>query len=213
MTRKLKGLGVAMIAVFAIAGTGASAASAAEFHFEKTGMNMTSVQSGVNFWYRLGSASATSCRKDSAKSNSFAGLSAPSAMFAPITEECVGWSGVLNWNYNGCTRKITVNTATSGTFSIECPAGKEIVISGASSKCVINVPAQTPSTPTVKLSKATSGAYQSINISIQAKGVSYTQNGFCEGAKSGSNGELFAESVARGWTDAFGLKPGNVWVE
>jgi hypothetical protein len=211
MTRKLKGLGVAMIAVFAIAGTGASAASAAEFHFDSNPSYPTASAEKGQFYWKYG-ATEEAC-KETLNSEKISSTTTPSLSFAGVTE-----CGFFTWNYNGCSKKIAVNTATTGTLSFVCPAGKEIELVGAlgaGKNCRFYVPAQTSTSPVGLLnSKSLTTGKKVVTAAMNAKEMTYTVGSECN-KKAGiyHDGQIQGSTLISNYSDAARLKSSSVWVE
>lgn len=221
MTRKLKGLGVAMIAVFAIAGTGVSAASAAEFHFDTNPSYPTVSAEKSQFYWKYG-AMEVPC-KETLNSEKISSTTASSLSFAGVTE-CGNPLGIWTWNYNGCSKKITVNSATTGSLSFACPAGKEIDVKGTlavGKNCHFYIPGQTlkarnPAFSPVYLSNSISETTgkKIVKASFETAEMTYTVGSECD-KKAGiyNDGQIYGSIQISNYVNEARSKYSSVWVE
>jgi hypothetical protein len=180
MIRKIKTLGIAVVAVLALSAVVASAASAANFTASSYPTAGTATSNKGNDDFKT-EAGGIECHTHFA----VAALNAPSEALTvtPTYTECSGF-GFLNstYNMNGCDYVLYV----SGRMDINCPAGKAIVIT--SGTCETTIPGQL-GLKNVELSNGTSGITMKMNVG----GLAYTvtKDGFgCPfsgtGAKTGA---------------------------
>jgi hypothetical protein len=180
MIRKIKTLGIAVVAVLALSAVVASAASATNFTASSypTAASATSSKGNDDFKTEAGSVECHA-------SFAVAALSAPSetVTVTPTYTECVAF-GFLNAtvNMNGCDYTFYTN----GNVDLNCPAGKSVVITA--STCEVSIGAQ-KGLKSVALANSGSGISAKANVG----GIAYTvtKDGFgCPfggtGAKTGA---------------------------
>ncbi len=150
MIRKLKFLGLTLVAALSISSVAASTASADVLTTEATPTTLTGAQEGTDVQGVAGGPIKCTTIKYTGTLSS--GISS-SFTLAPTYSGCtfVGLSATINMN--GCVEKYNINPAagnTTGTTDIVCPAGKEITITAPSvgtPKCIIHYPPQTGLAP------------------------------------------------------------------
>ncbi len=133
MIRNFKALGLALIAVFAMSALVASAAQAAagEFTAESYPVTLTGSQVGTNTLTVGNGARVVSCTTASA-TGTLAGTSTTLTL-TPSYSGCTS-TGALpaTVTVNGCDFSLTSNTVTAttgtGSATVACPAGKEIIV-------------------------------------------------------------------------------------
>jgi hypothetical protein len=168
MIRKLKTLGIAVVAVLAMSAVVASAASAANFTASSypTGASATSAAGNDDFKTEAGSIECHGAF-------SVASISEPTenVTVTPTYKDCTAFGGFVSAsvNMNGCDYVFHVN----GVVDIECPAGKAIVITAGA--CEIDVPEQTG-----LKSVSLSNVGNHINVKAGVSGITYevTKDGF-----------------------------------
>src|SRR4249919_1009372 len=177
MTSKIKRVTVAFLATLAIGAVSASAASAASFNFEKNNSSLSGAQTNANEFSFTGGN--FKCTVATASSGAYPEGSQESVSLTPNYAGCTWFGQQMIWKMNGCTEKVTANSATAGTFAIDCPAGQKIDIE-MKNFCHIYIPAQTPKSPNVTLSNWGSGVTREVLLTRQVGGISYTSTGgFC----------------------------------
>jgi len=140
MIRKIKFLGMALIAVFAMSAVGASAASAAvEFHSEGAPVNITGTQEGAGnaLDFQFGETKCTTVDYNATTTVS----TDTTVTLIPKYESCTFAGVAATVDTEGCHFVLHVLTLTTGTFTVECPTGKEITITGGT-KCIVHIPSQ-----------------------------------------------------------------------
>jgi hypothetical protein len=157
MTRKLKALGLALVAVFATSALVASAAQAEEFtgYDQSTGTHTETVIHGVqegshSFTAGSGFGSIT-CTTATFAGNSPTGTSTELTI-TPTYSGCSDSFGrTVDVTMEGCDYKFTTPTfVSSGTYSglvdLACPTGHSVTVhvtSGGTSVCTVTIHAQT----------------------------------------------------------------------
>jgi hypothetical protein len=149
MTRKLKVLGTALIAAFAISAAFASMASADELTSEISPVTITGAGetgAGINklSFPGVGTSECTS-------STFTATTTTPttSVTVFPSYSGCTSLGFPSTIHMNGCHYVLKIVAGSGGTFAnadIVCPAGKEITITAnpaGTRKCVLHIPPQT----------------------------------------------------------------------
>jgi hypothetical protein len=154
-------MGVALLAVFAIGGSAASAASAAEFHFEKPTTYLSGSQQGKTL-FNAGVAT-DKCNK-ATFSAKVTGATSKMLEVAPAYE-CSLAGAQITWQMNGCTHQITADAKNSGKLAIVCPAGKQIDIAYPGG-CHVYIPPQSPSASNVTFSASGAGAERNVLVGL-----------------------------------------------
>jgi hypothetical protein len=173
MNRKLKALGLALVAVFALAAMSAATASAEEFHSETAHTTYTGAQVAEDIF--TVNAGTVKCKKaEYAGTQSVA--TSKEATVSPTYKECTAF-GFVNTtiDVNGCGYIFT-RTPVNGDESsihIECPAGNSIVVTAFN--CEVTVPAQTLSGG-VTYTNEGAGTTRSIIVDVNLTGITYIQH-------------------------------------
>lgn len=148
MTRKLKALSTALIAVFAVSAAFASMASADDLTSEVSPVTLTGTGDtsgpGVNVLTFPG-AGITSCTTSTYKGTNTTPTT--SITVTPAYSGCtsVGFPAVIHTN--GCDYVLTIlgGGSTKANAEVVCPVGQEITvtaISAGTTKCTIHIPPQ-----------------------------------------------------------------------
>lgn len=215
--RKLKSSGLAFVAVFAISGAFATAASAAQFNSEWLPTYLSGAQTTQNV-ISLGSLGSMKC--ETAKfSGKTAEKSAASVAVHPTYQGCTSFGQNVTIDTTGCNYVLTASSQTAGNMSIQCEAGKAIVLSGPTIGCTITVKGQTPSNNAVTYQNAGAGSTRSIGITqfvgqegSTGKGIAYTSSGGYCGA-SGANGFIRGSISVNGYANEALTKQVGIWVQ
>jgi hypothetical protein len=147
--RKLKTLGVMLVAVFAMSAVVAASASADDFTAEKNTVTLTGDQDkGLDkFTTTVG---IVSCNE--VKYHGTATTGSTTVKIAPTYNGCTGFGFPATIHMNGCEYALTLTEQkpevgpTTTTVEIVCPTGKEITITAVAAgttKCTVHVPPQT----------------------------------------------------------------------
>ena len=187
MTRNLKALGLALVAVFAMSALAAGSASAAEFHSE--GENTTVKASQVTTHVFKTTAGEVTCAKATFEGNQAAKTASSITVNASYTE--------CHINFFGTKVSATVNM--NGCDYVLYAANKADVVTAAG--CTVEVGAQTGKT-TVNYSN--NGTH--IDISPNLTGLVYNHSGFTCGTGSGTTGTYTGSTTAEG-------NKGKIWYE
>jgi hypothetical protein len=153
MNHKLKALGTALIAVFAMSAAFASMASADELTSEIspvtiTGLGGLGAEINKLSFPEVGN---TECTSSSYQVTTTIPTTSVSA--TPTYAGCTSLGFPASIHMNGCSYTLTIEPGSGGTYligSVVCPAGQEITVTanpptptvGPTRKCVIHIPAQ-----------------------------------------------------------------------
>ena len=176
MIRKLKFLGLALVAVFAMSAVGASAASAAvEFHSENAPITLTGNQEGTSngFDVQFGEVKCTTAKYHSKTATI---KDETTIEVTPTFEGCT-FAGVASpIDMNNCTFLLHINNESKGTADVKCAIGSEITVTGGT-KCTVHVPAQTGVGPiTYKNSGAAEGSTREVTLNLgEIANITYNQ--------------------------------------
>jgi hypothetical protein len=188
---------VTCLAIFALSGAAASAANAATFQFESNPTYLSGSQVGINT-LTLGAFGAPKCNSQTVSSTEITG-STPTLNLSRAMGECTWFGQATTVNANGCTEVLTATSATTGTFSYACPAGKSIVITPKSAGCSVSIPAQGANAE-VKFKNVGSGSTRSVAVTYAVREIAYqSTGGVCGG--SGSNGTLNGEMLIKAYAN------------
>ena len=211
MTRNLKLLELAVVAILAM-GAVATSASADHLTAEKNPVNVTSKDSGLGLTFSF-TAGTVKCKEASYTAISVvtpttAVTTTPSYPVKTVGGEqnCTGFGFPAEINTNGCTYTYTIGGggATTGGLDLNCPAGQEITVTAKSAgvvKCTVHMPAQIWGAG-VTLSNMGSGTTSEIDVTTSIvsafayKHTAGTGVGACTSGTS-STGNYTATSI---WT-------------
>jgi hypothetical protein len=169
MNRKLKALGLSLVAVFALSAMMAVAASAAEFKSEVSHTSLSGSQLGTDVFTT--NAGTVKCNEAT-----YAGTSAEQnstkASVTPTYTECTAF-GFVNTKIdtNGCEYQFT--TGSPNSVHIVCPAGQSIVVTAFN--CEVTVPAQTISGG-ITFDNEGSGKTMDVRVTVSLTGITYIQH-------------------------------------
>lgn len=206
MNRKLKALGLALVAAFAMSAFVASA-QAAEFHAGEAHTTSTAGQTSTHVFTAGEGFGGVSCSKASFESTSTA-TTETFQTIKPAYSECKDSFGrTAHVTVNGCAYVFKGGTSTTANVDVECPEGKTIVVevkSGGSTICTVTIGAQT-NTGIVDLHNVAGG---DVAIESTAGSVDNTTSGgfFNCGISNGlhTEGTYTGTSVAAGTNTAGG---------
>ena len=127
MIRKIKVMSLSCVAVLALGAMSASAAQAASWTAAKYPVTIKATSAAVSNWTMGNGARVLSC---GAKFTGAIGGGATSSLnVTPEYTGCTSTGGLpTTIQMNGCTYTWNVSTLTTGTQTIKCPAGKEIML-------------------------------------------------------------------------------------
>ena len=233
MIRNLKVLGLALAAVFAFSAMSASAASAEKlFHSEseKTILTGTEVEEVV-----FDAGGGTIKCPESVYDATTSAKTVTEITVEPTykTEKCKAFGLETHVLMNGCDYVFTLepgttettggSTHTSGPVHIKCPEGKKIELTVTKllggSRCTVDVPAQTPTKPTVDYKNEGKEKTRDVLITSTIEGVTYEVTGgggICGVEGHHNDGKLTGSATTKCYEDLAGPKEGNqvgCWVE
>ncbi len=197
---RLRSGAAALVAMLAVCGLVAQAASATAFKAESYPATISGTQiEGVHSF-------KTAANELKCNTYDFAGALAEASNELALTGSPSGCSTagtvVMTVTMNGCTFNFNAGRETgagrfSGFFHIACPAGREIVWR-ATNGCTARIPPQTPSS-TVTLENTAGEPKKSLKLTTEATGIEYTleNSGFCAGSPPPG---LYTNGVYRGVT-------------
>jgi hypothetical protein len=204
MNRKLKALGLALIAVAAMAFS-ASAAMAASFHSEATHTTLSGSQVGEDkFKVNAGTVTCGEATYSGTQSSA----TSETQTVTPNYSECKAF-GFVNTpiDVNGCTYTFNAN---NGSINIGC-GSKPIVVTAFN--CYVSVGSQELSTG-VTYANEGSGSSRDVKVTVSLTGIKYTQESKSfPGCSNGTftNGTYEGAATVRGFTTE-GTQVG-VWKE
>lgn len=203
MTRKLKTLGIAMVAVLAMSVVVASAAQAASF--TGTPGAVSGKQEGKHEF----KTKAGTVKCNTANFTGVAVASSPTQLVTPTYGGCLlGGAVEATVTMNECTYTLS---AVTGAVTINCPAGKQIEVDLKEVNCKIDIKAQTVGTLTYTNTIGTGNiAGNKILAHINVTGIHYVLTGtkekcgvepgtYTDGTYTGT--ALFESTVAGGFVE------------
>jgi len=205
MTRKLKVLGLALVAVCAMSAVVAASASAVEFKSTKgTTVTLTGAQHNGEHKFTVGFGTVN-CTKAKFHSelttpNSVATVTAEYGK--PAGGECVFAGIPAEVHMNECDFTLFAN----GNAAVDCPAGKEITVTAVQAgvtKCVVHVPAQTGLTG-VTYTNVGAGETEEVTMHLDITGqIKYSQTegtglGRCPTLDGATNGSYHGTATITG---------------
>jgi len=203
MIRNLKALGVAVMAVLALGAVAAGSASA-EFHSEVAHTTFSGAQEGTHTFTT--DPGTVHCKK---------------ATFSGTSEKATTNDVTVTFKYEECTLTsifgniaVTVSPnecvytfTTDGIVHVNCPAGKNIVVSGPG--CTINVNAGQTLTGNTYTNIGT-GTTREVLVHTAAHSIAYSYSGFTCGSGSGTANGTYNGTTKITGTDTNGNHVG-IW--
>jgi len=179
MSRNLKILGLALMAIIAMSAVVVSLASAAEVEFklESSPTVLTGTQEGSGDVFHTMGGNVT-CGKATYE-GSVTGTSSPEAEVEPTYGNCTAF-GFINVpiHINECRYRFTSGEEKGGNFegSLDsvCPEGKAIEIT--SPGCRVTVGTQTPTGGTITYTNIGTGAAREIRLDVALTGIHYIED-------------------------------------
>ena len=211
MIRTLKGLGLALVAIFALSAMAAAAASADEFKSESAPITFTGTQDGATndvFTTTAGTAECNTATYHGTQS----GTNATSVKMTATYANCTAFKFAgATVSMNTCYYTFTlIGTGTTGKTDIKCTtAGDSITITAVSlgtTKCIVHVPEQ--EITGITYTNIGAGATREVTIDMNANSITYTHTsgtglGACTGAGTTvqHDGTFVGKEVVTGETD------------
>ena len=198
MTRNLRVLVVALVAILA---TSVFAASAAADEFRSEG-DQTVVMTGKQSIKNVFKTTAGTFECGTASYSATVATPTASVTFTPSFASCICFGGFeCTADVNGCTYKMNI-AATTGTMALVCPAGNELTLTAlGGAKCTVHIKPQTLSTVTYK-NLGVSGPTRELELVLELKNIHYTHTeGFGIGkctTGTGNDGTLNGTIVVTG---------------
>lgn len=210
MTRNLKALGLALVAVFALTAVGASAASAAEFHSEATETVLTGSQIGTDVFETNGGTVECS---EATYVGEQSGTTTTTATVTPTYSGCTAFGfGGASVNTNGCEYEFHSN----GTVDIQsCNTAAGVIVTASlfgTRKCTVEVPEQA-GVSGVTFTSSGAGTTRDITVDVAITSLHYIQTagtgfGACASGTA-TNGKYNGSTTVTG-EDALGVHKG-IW--
>jgi hypothetical protein len=144
MNRKLKALGLALVAVFAMSAVAASGAQAAQFHSASASGTtyLTGNQATTNLFSTT--AGNVKCKKATFGGSYTGGTTATDLTITPAYAECTAFGQNATVTINGCTYTFTQPTsATTGNVDLACPGSNVITVDVPAGNCTLTIGPQT----------------------------------------------------------------------
>lgn len=222
MTRNLKALCLAFVAVLGLCAVAASVASADAFTAEAYPVTRTGARpAGVSPEKITTTAGAIECSEATYHGTMVAATSGMlmNPSFNGPKDSCTGGGFPAIVDTNGCEFRFNINggVLTTGTMDIFCPAGKDITVTfgqntagTATTKCTIHIPEQMGING-INYSIAGTGATREVVAEINANNLNYTHTsgsglGACVGAGAveQKNGTFVGKVAIKAETDPGG---------
>jgi hypothetical protein len=176
MIRRLKILGLTLVAALAIVSIAAGTASADIFTAETSTVNLSGSQEGTDvFKVHGGQVNCTSVTF----SEPVWPMPTSHITLTPTYSGCTFAGLAATVNMNGCVYEIWVNagSSTEATASIGRCAGREITVTAPSKgtpKCILHIPGQLGLT-SLSVTNIGAGATREITVSSNINNISYSQ--------------------------------------
>ncbi|HEX7280184.1 MAG TPA: hypothetical protein VF255_11255 [Solirubrobacterales bacterium] len=197
MTRKLKALGLALVAVFAMSALSAASASAVEFHSEAAHTELRAEQHAGEDTFSVNAGTVRCSHATYTGTESSATSTAQTV--TPAYTGCKAF-GFVNTTIdtNGCTYTFDSN---ANNVDIACPSSP---ITVTAFNCWVTVGAQNNIGP-VTYTNSGSGSSRDVTVDVNITGISYTQHSKSfPGCTNGSftNGTYTGSATVRGFNTA-----------
>ncbi|HEU5105064.1 MAG TPA: hypothetical protein VFU11_04425 [Solirubrobacterales bacterium] len=200
MTRNLKALGLALIAVFAMGAIVASSASATSFHFNSNAADGHTILNGEQIGVHKFNTTAGEVTCEVAK---FTGTTTSNTVtdvtIKPTYEKChiviFGSKVSATVNMNGCEYTATSHQTVAGVTTaatihlVNCTKEAEVVAAG----CTVKI-----ATGQTLGGQTFSNGAGDVKLVTNTEGIKYSHSGFTCGTGSGSNGTYKGETTIKG---------------
>jgi hypothetical protein len=195
----------AALAAFALAGVGSASASAEVLFHSEVKETFGRGEQVVQLEYQVNGGTMKCTVVEG--TGSIVGTTASSIVIsAPTISGCTAFGQKAEWNMNGCQYTVTSN----GETHLECPAGKEIVITLKLALCSIRTPPQKITGTTFK--NEGSGKSRTVLAALHGENLVYNSTGGACGT-SGKNGKVAGTIKVWGYSDAKMTEQVGIWVE
>jgi hypothetical protein len=181
--RKLKTLGVALVAVFALSAVASASASAASFNAETVTAVLAGGQTTTHeFTVAAGTTKCTSASFPGEQTTTPATTISVSPAYSGCSTVILGSTHGVNVNMHSCKYTFAAASTTSGSVSVECPSTPITVeIEGLEGVCSITVPSQSAVAGITYANEGT-GSARKVLVTANVSTLHYTQHGaFCPG--------------------------------
>jgi hypothetical protein len=211
MIRKLKTIGLVLVAAFALSAVAAAAAQAEapEFHGEEGPVTYVGEQlESATF---TGTGGAVKCTKGTWEGSSST-TTTTEIEFEATSGGCTALGLPVVWDFNGCTypsRMVLGSSPPTTVTDIKCPAGKEVTIT-IGKICVVHVPPQ-KGIKHVVWDNVGSGRTRDFKATMTEEGITYTETTGCPFPGTYKNGTYFATVTVKG-RNSKGEQQG-IWAE
>jgi hypothetical protein len=199
--RKLKTLGVALVAIFALSAVASAAASAASFNAESVTAKLAGGQTTTHeFTVAAGTTKCTTASFPGEQATTPASTISVSPAYSGCSTVILGSTHGVKVNMNSCKYTFAAATTTSGSVSVECPSTPITVeIEGLEGVCSITVPSQS-AVAGIAYKNEGSGSERKVLVTANVSTLHYTQHGvFCPGNGFASE-KSFTTGIYKGST-------------
>jgi hypothetical protein len=207
MIGKIKLLGLALVAALAIGAVSVASASAeVEFHSEAEKTFGTGEQIGTAVYDTAAGSLKCKVLKGTGQ---IIGKTAKGVTISPILSECTAFGLAIEWNFNGCQYTAT----SSGIIHLECPVGKEVLITVKAGNCSIGTPAQ--SNKAIYTNEGV-GSTRDVKVTTTATNLVYNVYGpgtICGTLGQHNDGRPTGSITVKGYSDEAHTNQVGIWVE
>jgi hypothetical protein len=208
--KRIRIIGVAFVAVFALSAVAAPAASASGFEAETYPVSVFGEANGQEFTVFSGTINCTVTF-----SATLTGASATLSVTVGYTNCTFAGLGVTTVNMEGCTFTFHVEAEIppvgskrfKASVDVVCPTGKEITVRTAT--CVVKVPAQT-GLKGIELVDVGVGATREVEVIANVNEITYNEGALCTkpGKHEKAAGGIYKGKVVLKGTDALSAQEG-----
>ena len=205
MSRRLKLLGVATMAVVVFSIAAIAQASAASFNFESTPTWLKGSQVTKNVFTFSGGT--VKCSVAEFRSTALiSGTSVASVTVHPIYGGCVAFGQSATVNTNSCDYVLSA----SGLV-VSCSGASSITVEVPSGTCSVFIGTQFPTSPKLTYTSSGSGATREFLVTSSVTGLTYgTSGGICGSA--GTNGTYTGSVMMAGFASSTFSSQHGAWV-
>lgn len=227
MSRNLRTLGLALVALLALTAVATSTASAKAFEFWSDGGGFTVFKGETEEMVDeklVFDGGELQC-KQAIYEGSQGGEKTAALIVEPLFENCTFGTLAADVHVNECKFKFDQdNNTENGKFDVEtkitCGVGKEITITaeeGATVACTIHIPEQELGTGAVFTNKVNAENIKHYEVDISLSSIKYSQTAGagskkCATADNTNNGTYTTTAIIRGYAEG-GINETDVWVE
>jgi len=204
MTRKLKLLGLAAVAVLALSAVSVASASAASFTTQSEPTFLKGLQEGKNVFTTA--AGTVQCSEVEFTSSQISSKSVSSVTVHPTYHKCTAFGAEATVQTTSCSYILSIVSVTgsvaAGSVTIGCSTGGIVINVPSGSNCSVTVgPLPLTASGHIDYESRGTGATEAILVTATVTGIVYSASGNLCGS-AGSDGTYSGSTLTKGYDQA-----------